>query len=326
MKRYRTYTARKLKLPRRLLFFFAVAAIIFSVTVIVGNVLKRRVEKTVSQTDSEVTALETKKAQADTVMQSAEHDEALLSVCAGHLDTAGITDAAGVKSVISSLRDSGFNTVSFTVCYDSGNLSYASPSLQSMTRLTASEKLFSYELLKSAAGYARESGMRMSAVLTASSNSEADCAVAKELYDAGFDEIIVTGFEGSAPDDSSVSLINTYCESLRKVAPVDYGVLLSADLFKNSKNAPFIEKIFAKTEFLAIDLRQYGGEDAAALADSLRGSFNAYLLRPLISGASSEGAAVRAALKGRSVIACQFISSPPKSTAETTSAETDAKN
>ena len=323
MKRYKAYTARKLKLPRRLLFFFAVAAIIFSATVIVGNVLKNRVEKAVPQTDTEITTLETEKAQADnTPMQTAEHDEALLSVCAGHFDTSGITDAAGVRNEISALKQDGFNAVSYTVCYDSGNLSYASPALQEMTRLPASEKLFSYELLKYAAQFGHENGMRMSAVYAVSDNSEADRAVAAELYNAGFDEIILTGFEESSPDGSGASLINSYCESLRKVAPADFGVLLSADIFENSKNAPFIEKIFAKTEFLAIDLRSSTGERTAALADSLQGSFSAYLLRPLISGASPEGEAVRTALSGKSIVACQYISSPPKPAADTTAADT----
>lgn len=323
MKKYKTYTAKKLKLPRRLLFFFAVAAIIFAATVFVGNILKNRVETVKENSDTTFT-LETEKAQMDTVMQTAKHDSALSAVCAGHLATEGITDAKGVREKISQLKAGGYNAVSFAVNSDTGEFTYASPALQEISRLPASEKLFSYALLKEAASAAKALGMRMSAVMCSSADTDIDSAVAAELYSAGFDEIIVTGFESDAPDDSTVSRINSYVEALRKSAPVDFGVLLSDDVLSDSKNAPFIEKIFAKTEFLAIDMRNADSEKASSLAENIQGSFSAYLLRPLLRGDNAESAAtVRAALTGASINACQYISSPEKPAEETTANATE---
>ena len=323
MKKYKTYTAKKLKLPRRLLFFFAVAAIIFAATVIVGNILKNRVETVKENSDTTFT-LETEKAQMDTAMQTAKHDSALSAVCAGHLATEGITDAKGVREKISQLSAAGYNAVSFAVNSDTGEFTYASPALQEISRLPASEKLFSYALLKEAASAAKALGMRISAVMCACADTDIDSTVAAELYSAGFDEIIVTGFESDAPDDSTVSRINSYVEALRKSAPVDFGVLLSDAVLSDSKNAPFIEKIFAKTEFLAIDMRDADSDEASSLAENIKGSFSAYLLRPVLRGDNAESAAaVRAALQGASINACQYISSPEKPAEETTANGTE---
>lgn len=320
MKRYKAYKAKKFKFPRRLLFFIVIAAIIFAIAVIAGNKLKAKVETTVQKDGGTTYDLETEKAQLETVLQTAEHDGALAMVSAGHFNTAGVTDSDKVRLEVARIREEGHNTVSFRVNSDDGSFTYASPALQEMTRLPASEKLFPYGLLCAIQDYAHYSGMRLSAVMTASADSSIDAAVAGELYSAGFDEILVIGFEGEEPEGAVASKINAYVEVLRKSAPVDFGVLLSEEVMTDSRNTPFIEKIFAKTEFLAIDMRDDDGDGAAAVVESIQGSFPAYMLRPLLDGSDAENAKrISDVLSGASVNARQYISSASRP-ADTTAA------
>ncbi len=318
MKKYKAYTARKLKFPRRLLFFLAVAVIIFILAVVAGNKLRDRVESITSKDAGTTYDLETEKAQLDTTIQTVEHDGALSMVTAGHFNTAAVTDDYTMRAEVTRLLSEGCNAISFVANSDDGSFTYASPALQGMTRLPASEKLFSFSLLTSAVECARYSGMRTSAVLYASGDTEIDSAVAAELSAAGFDEFLITGFENEKPGDDSAARINGYVDALRKAAPADYGVLLSPDTFSDSKNAPFIERIFARTEFLAIDMRNADSKAAASLTDKLQGSFSAYMLRPLLNGDNAENTkAVSDALSKASVNARQYVSSPRKA-ADTT--------
>lgn len=326
MKRYKAYTAKKLKLPRRLLFFFVVALLIFAAAVIAGNILKARVDKLPKWEENiaDTTDEGTKAPETDIV--TADHDEALADVVAGCLDISGVTDAATLKERINELKTAGYNAVSYNVFSDKGTVTYASPALQAMVRLPASESLLSYEALCAGGEYGRSVGLRMSCVFSVSDSVEADAALAGELRAAGFEEIILTGFETSEPTGETAVEINAYAEKLREAADVDFGILLSSEILSNSKNAPFIEKLFAKTEFLAIDLRKVDAEIAASLTVSIQGSFNAYMLRPLVEGANSQTAsAVRKALKDGGVRACQLVSAPERPP-EDTSAEENEKN
>lgn len=326
MKRYRTYTAKKLKLPRRLLFFFIVAVLIFVFAVILGNVLKNKVEKSGNDGDNPYD-LTTEKAELSDIVPTgkANHDPSMLSVCGCYLDVSSLKDEAAAYTATQTVKEAGYNTVSFRVNYDSGNFTYASPVLQAKTRLPASEKLFSFELLKTVCRASENLGLRMSAVLSASDNTDLDCAVAEELYSIGFDEIIITGFESVSPDSDGAAKITGYINALREKAPVSYGVSISKETLANSKNAPFTEKVFADAEFFALDMRE---EDAASVSEFLqtnKGSFSAYYIRPLLQGSAPERAAgIRKVLKNSGVNACQYMSTtPPKPAVTTAKTETE---
>ena len=108
MKHYKAYTAKKFKLPRRIIFFAVVAVLIFAVTVIIGNVLKKRVDNNEIDT-SEITEPagdSTDFVNNDTTV-SVPHDEALASVAAGYLDLSGISDAEGARAAVQDLRSGG---------------------------------------------------------------------------------------------------------------------------------------------------------------------------------------------------------------------------
>ena len=324
MKKYKPYTAKKLKFPRRLLFFLIVALIIFIIAVIAGNGLKSKVEKIKSESDGTTYSLETEKSSMETMAVTAEHDSALASVSAGNFDPAGVTDEYSVRERVSALIAEGYNAVSYNVFSEDGSLTYASPAMEALTRLPASEKLLPYSLLGTTVACVKGSHMRMCAVLLCSDNTDSDCAVAGELYSLGFEEILVTGFESSVPDDETVSRIGSYLDAMKKSAPVDFGVLLSDVVLSDSKNAPFVEKIYAKANFLAIDMRDYTAQSAALLADKLQGSFSAYLLRPLLDGSSAENAkSIKSALNDSGIKACQFCSSAPQSAAVTSGVSED---
>ena len=315
MKRYRSYTAKKHKLPRRIIFFCVVAVLIFVITVIVGNVLKNKLE-TIPRDTSDVlttTSPEENRPQSEqTEGNEIPHEEALKSVSAGFLNLSLAEDAEGAKNAVSQLKAEGYNAVSFVVTDSNGRVTYASPAVEEFSRLTASGELVSFDELKAAASFAKESGMRLCAVMTAS-DSMADELVAAELRSLGFDELIICGFEEHVQFDTElVSKVNGYVSKLRAAARgMIFSLSFDSEFYKAPSNAPYIEKIYASTEFLSLDMTGCSAEEATALSEEIAGSFTAYLLRPLLSGENKElAASVSDALNAASIAARQYVSAP----------------
>lgn len=325
MKRYRTYTAKKYKLAKRIIFFVACALVIFGLTVLLGNHLKNKLESVETQEpfDFDTTA-STPKENDNKIEESVPHDEALSGVSAGYLDLRGIKEENDAKAAVDAVKAGGFNAVCLVVTDESGNITYASPAVVAQSRLPASGDLIPYEILSSAARYAKESGLRLSCVMTAS-ESISDETVAAELASLGFEEIIIRGFEEYVQlSNEYVSNINGYVGKIREATggAMEISVSFRPDFFKLAQNAPYIEKIYAKCEFLAIDLYGYTAEDAAAVAQSLQGSISAYLLRTLLDGTDTETApAVKEALTAAGASALEYISAPEKAADDTTDAE-----
>ena len=316
MKRYRTYTAKKYKLARRILFFVIAALVIFGLTVLLGNHLKHKLEsvETAEPIDFDTTVVVPENDSAEKE-ESVPHDQALAGVKAGYLDLSMITETKAAISAVDSVKASGYNAVSFVVTDSDGNLTYASPAVSAQSRLPASGDLVSYDILSSAVSAAKSSGLRVSCVMTAS-ESLSDETVAAELASLGFDEMIVCGFEDYVQlSNEYVSEINGYVNMIRAASGGSMSVAVSfaPDLFKLAQNAPYIEKIYVNTEFLAIDLYDFTADNAASVAESLQGSISAYLLRPLLDGVNADKAsAVKEALTGAGVEACQYVSAPEK--------------
>lgn len=312
MKRYRSYTAKKFKMPRRIIFFCVIALIIVVITVIVGNVLKKKLETTPRDTSDVLTTTspEENSPSGDSKDDpEVLHDEAFAGVVAGCLDLSRVEGTAEAAEAVEALKAAGFNAVSFSVTDRDGKITYASPAVEEFSRLAASKDLVTYEELSAAASAAKSKGLRLCAVITAS-DSISDELVAKELATLGFDELTVRGFEGYTRfDNEMVSEVNGYVDRMRGVAgDMVFSLCFDSLFFKAPSNAPYIEKIYANTEFLSIDMTDCTADDAKALSEDIAGSFSAYHLRPLLSGENRESAAaVDEALSAASIKARQYI-------------------
>ena len=314
MKYYRNYKAKKFHVPGGLIVVLVSLLIIVAGTILFGNHLKKQLESAALDT-SEIPTVDTSDPfDPDPDMPAAVHDEALLSVRGGYLDLSAIADAADLRSRVEAVASGGYNAVAFVVIDGEGMLTYASPAATAASRLPAKETLPTAENLAAAVSYAGELGLRACAVYTARpEDTEADCAIAAELAQAGFDEILIRGFEAHTALDGGVNDgILTYVRALRAAADIDLGVCLGQEVYTAAQYAPYIENLFRETEFLAIDLTAADGETVTDLAEKLQGSFSAYLLRTVLDGADAEAsAAVKAALDSAKISGRLYISAPP---------------
>ncbi|MBQ4066379.1 MAG: hypothetical protein IJD22_01920, partial [Clostridia bacterium] len=288
MKKYRSYKANKFRLPRRIIFFSVVAVVILVLAVIWGNVLKDRLESTPRDTTDILTTTdpsEDNSLEDDVPSENAVHDEAYRGVSAGYLDLTAAEDEAGARAAVGTLWEKGFNAACFVVTDEGGMITYASPSIESFSRLPASEELVPYELLSEAVREAKSMGMRASAVMTATEGLT-DELLAAELFELGFDELIIRGFEEYTQlDNEKVSVVSGYISKLRDAAEgMVFSLSFADEFYKAPSNAPYIEKIYANVEFLSIDMTGMSPEETGAAVDEMTGSFSAYLLRPLLSG------------------------------------------
>ena len=137
--------------------------------------------------------------------------------------------------------------------------------------------------------------------------------MAGELASIGFDEISVCGFEEYTQlDNEIVSKVCGYVARLREAAEgVEFSLSFDSLFFKAPSNAPYIEKIYARVEFLAIDMTGCTVDSAKALAEEIAGSFTAYNLRPLLSGEDeTQAAEVNEALAAAGIKARQYVFAP----------------
>ncbi len=288
MKYYKSYTAKKLKLPKRILFFAVVAALIFVFSLILGNSLKKDlaeadIDKEAPET-VDISGVENEQTESG---GTAEHNT--LTYSGGCIELDGETDAAGANKLVSDVKVSGFSAVSF-VAVDGDGLRYASEAVSAMSRLPASEKLVSSEVLRSAVQYAKSMGLRCSAVMLAG-NGDVDLIIAAELYGMGFDEIIVSGFENCLTSEGGdITQAVAYLEKLRAAAELDVSLVLSRDAYTYARNSYHIEKLFTYCEFLGVDMTGCDADTVSAFADGFAGSISAYSLRAIINAEDTAAA------------------------------------
>ncbi len=316
MKYYKSYTAKKLKLPRRILFFIIVAAVIFVFSVILGNNLKKRLADTDINTDPvETVDLENIKKEQNESGGNAVHETG--KYCAGYLALDGEDDTASANSAVSKLKGEGYTAVAFAVTDESG-LRYASPAMTELSRLPASEKIVGFDVLSGAISYGKSIGMRTSAVF-AKSGGESDFLIINELCKMGFDEIIICGFEDSLGENGGdITEAVAYLERVCQVADCEIALALKPQAYTFARNSYHIEKLFTYTEFLAVDLTLSTAEDAAALADGFAGSFSAYSLRALITAEQTD---VAESLDSAELRVYQYVTQAPEQNGDTADAE-----
>ena len=316
MKKHRNYTARKYRISRQIIFYVIVAIVIFVLAMILGNHLKGKVDSidhsttdVLEETGPEKDPGEDK----DEKEWEAEHDPALAGVSCGYLSLSADSDMVGARRAVEAIRTSGCNAVSFRVTDNDGKLTYRSPAIEEATRLPAAEALIPFEVLSEAFKAAGDMDMRVSCVMDAS-DSLSDPMIAKELYGAGADEIVITGFEEyTVVNNDTVSSIREYTDKLRKAVSGEVGIAVAfaPEFYTDPHNAPFIEKIYKCCEFLAIDMTGADAESVTETARELAGSFTAYLLRPVLSGEDADLVGeIDAALTELSISARQYISAP----------------
>lgn len=325
MKMYRNYTAKKLKFPKRLLFFVICALIIFIAAILLGLNLKSRMENAdIDRTPVETKPVEDPDKDDGIAEGTAEHDSTLASVRAGYLELTGITEIDGAKKQISALRDDGYNCISYFVTKD-GRLTYASAAAEEYSRLPASEAIVSFEMLTDAVAYAESLGMRTSAFYETGSLEELDLKIISELSGIGFDEIIISGFEDLLGEDGGE--IASFVGHMAKVRECANGaavsVCFSTDAYTYARNSYQIEKIFTYTEFLTIDIREMSSEETAALCESIAGSFQSYMLRPIVWGETDGIGEILAENGVNSVQYASPVPDPDATSDSDSSADTD---
>lgn len=302
MKYYKSYTAKKLKLPRRIILFLIIAVLSFVFAVALGNNLKKRLSEADINTDPvETVNLENIEKEHNEKGGNAVHDTGKYS--AGYLYIDGETDSAAARHAVSKIKSEGHGALSFVAC-DGDGLRYASPAMSSLSRLPASEKLAGFEVLSDAVSFARSMGVRTSAVFT-KSDVKVDALIINELCKMGFDEIIIRGFEDCLSEKGGdITNAVEYLEEVRKSADCDIAIALKPQAYTFARNSYHIEKLFTYTEFLAVDLTAEESESVTALADGFAGSFSAYSLRALVTAEQSDVCEV---LKSADLNVFQFI-------------------
>lgn len=312
MKRYRNYRAKKLRLPRKLIFFSAVAVAILLFTLILGNILKSNLENaSIDTTDilSEKDPASKEPEKEKPVANGAEHDKALAEICASTLIIPANDEDFNLTTALGDLKAQGFNAVSINI-FENSNITYASPALEKLTRMPSSESLIPYDTLCNAVTTAKDMGLRVSCIFQAS-ESLCDEIVAEELFEMGFDEIIIRGFEKYTQlDNELVSVVNSYVERFRAATSdkMSIGVCFDETFYQRPANAPYIEKVYTSVNFLAIDMTDISADEIPAIVGELQGSSSAYLLRALFDSNDSENAeTIKTQLKEQYFIANQFI-------------------
>lgn len=261
------------------------------------------------------------------------------NVCAAHIEVVGVSEG----SVAESIRMLGdmYSAVSINVVSPTGSLVYLSDALMNYVRLdgdlvvrpSAGEVEGSevegdaLPAIKTALAVADELGMRKSAVFSASSNvlenspisnneRITDGIILGEMYDMGFDEVILTSLvtEDAEITTELLKKIVSYLSSLRDYSgEIDIGVVLPSSVYLVPQSASFIKTLSEYADFLAISVNTDAEDPAAAYSSvydnchSLKGNFSVYNIRGMIETDDVEVAqAVYAALCDLSVKSVQF--------------------
>ncbi len=321
MRVYRNYTAKKLKLPKRILFFVICAVVIFIFAIILGNHLKSRMENAeLDRTPVETTPPKETSVPDGIADGDAEHSQRSAEVKAGYLGLTGADDETAIKEKVDALKAEGFNAVSFISVAD-GKLCYASAAAEEYSRLPSSADIVSPLMLAEAVSYAEGQGMTSSVLLVKGQSEELDMAVAAELAEIGFDEIVISGFEDLLGEKGGgISSCIDYLRKLRATAEgVHISLRLSTDAFTYARNSYQIEKLFTYCEFLSLDITELEADAVAELANKITGSISAYMIRPFISG-DKEG--VAEAIEAEGGMSYQYVSA--RSVPDASDTETDA--
>ncbi|MBR6651106.1 MAG: hypothetical protein IKL36_06820 [Clostridia bacterium] len=321
-KRYRSYTAKKYKLPKRILFFAVCAIIIFLFALIVGNNLKKQMENApIDREPVETQDFEENQTSNGIENGNSTHPENKATVKAGYLNLSEIVDQKDIQQRIDQLVLDGFNALSF-VAIENDKLTYASAALEEYSRLPASSEIVSLQDLTDAIAYANEKNITTSAFYCKGSDDVLDVMICSELSQIGFDEIIISGFEDLLTENGGeITPCISYIKNIRTVAASSHiSLCLAPSAYTYARNSYQIEKLFTYTEFLSINVTSLDSEKVSELCDNISGSFSTYMLRPVTNGDAVE---IPAVLSEKGISTIQYISPIPEADPETSDTTTE---
>lgn len=301
--RFRRKASKKVRtVLLRILFVLVAAAVITGAAILVGNLLLRKVEaaETLLSANVSPSGNAAERVDGDSISPNVKTDVPLVHASGLSL-TANTTD----DRITGRMREmlGTFDTVSVTITdgTDHGDLLYTSPALIKLFRMpenTATDPL--YTRLKAIANTANHSDLRCSAVLSASlPRTDTDTAalldgtIATELYQMGFQELLLTDVLGDGADTDALNNLRRYLLSIQNtIGDTDgafaVGVCLPTSVYLNTANAKQLQMLAETADFLAMDAADLpttgpSGTTLSGICTSLSGSFQLYSLRVLLT-------------------------------------------
>lgn len=331
----------------RILFVLICAAALCVFSVYLGSWLMERAAQIdgILTTDGEQT-----EAFTNQTLPPAPDDgpEESLDVTAAYLDVLAMT-VEEIEEYVYGLHED-YNTVSINISSDDGRLIYVSPALLEYVKLDPSDinvtpnggadtnegnapSAYGSDVLskiKTALAAVKRKELRACAVYSPSSAVlqtenyegawEIDAVIVSELYELGFDEVILDSlFAEQAFDAESISRTVAYVSDLKKKAEgVRIGITVPEETLFVPSNAGMMNTLTEYTDFLCIHVMGEGddADEAYSIAyeefHSVKGALNAYNVRAVIFNEDeTTAAAVAAALRDLASVSVQFTREVP---------------
>lgn len=315
MKRYykSTRSVNKTVTFIKVLIIIACCAAVFALTVLLGDHLLAKAEKSGvhgsgGYVEPEPTMPETSEKTAEYAEKRDAKPESLRHNCA-YIDVITGEDTPDAYAQIDDAFTRGADGIVIIIRDGNGELLYSSPSLASVFGVRYDPALPDANTLSDYVEYAKKRMMTVSAVFeTCGDLDDAELVLydemmVSELSAIGFDEIILTGiFDRTEPSEKGVADYLAYLTRLRANAPaLRYGVVTDSTMFSSAALAPLFEDIYKYTDIMLADLRKQLSEsdDSTAVVSSfhntLTGSIAHYNLR-VVTGLSVGDEALLTAL------------------------------
>lgn len=344
----RTYrpVSKKIKTVKkvvwRILFVLICAVALCVFSVYLGSWLKERaaqIDGILSPDDT----TGTESATHETLPPTPESPVEAVPVCAAYLDVLGKTEA-DIEEYVYNLHES-YNTVSINITSDDGKLVYVSPALLEYVKLDPSNVTAApivgntdggegdthgtdvFSNIKTALAAAKRRNLRACAVYSTSSAVlqnegyegvwEVDSVIVKELYELGFDEVMIDGLfaEENSFDVERVNRAVAYTANLKeKAGDVGVGLVLPEEAILVSSNASIVNTLCGYTDFLCMHVRGEGidAEEVYSVTyeefHSVKGALNAYKVRAVVLDEDADmAAAIGSALRDLASVSVQFM-------------------
>lgn len=301
--RFRRKASKKVRtVLLRILFVLAAAAVITGVAILTGNLLLRKVNAAEDAMNAHVSpsgnAVE--RTSDDSANTQTQTDVPL--VRASGLSLTQNTTEEEIKNRMLAMIGT-YDTVSVTITdrANHADLLYASPALIELFRMPENTTIDPlYTRLKSIANTAGHSDLRCSAVMASSlSQMDADTAalvdgtLAGELYQMGFQEILLIDVLGDDADTDTLNTLRRYLNTIQNTLgetaePFQIGVCLPTSVYLSTTNAKQLQMLANTADFLAMDAAELpttgpSGTTLTGICTSLSGSFQLYSLRVLLT-------------------------------------------
>ncbi len=304
----RTISGKTQLILFRALFIIIAATIIFSVTLLIGNKLKSKVEEAdkIENPTHASTGLESERHLDENAAYN-DYSPTVLGAGVRISDYLGSgandsTDDEPSPNIINDVKKiaESYDTLTLSLSDENGSLIYTSAAMCGISHIPFGGQTDEEKLIRSALDEAKTHDLRTCAIIfpilsetTVSGAAAVDSELIKELSEMGFDEVL---FDLSAQFDAelssdSASRIRNYvrdCSSLTDEV-CKLGVMLSSEVFLNPANAKQVQLVADVSEFIAIkfDLEDVyitteAYDATSAAVASLLGNFSVYNMRVVI--------------------------------------------